>query len=884
MKKDSTTFESIMNTSAYMVLHRSLQKQPEQIFGITDQELDDIIKYDILSIMSSYYNMMNISQKKCVVDMLESETEFRNLSRVLDNLSASMKDELYVPYLLIMVYRLNVHRVTRAAYLVLFKYYADLITAHMVHGLYTYDYFALMNSAYFSVLADRLEISNIYTQIMEESFGHCSYDDFLDYLYKEYSDDINWDMEIDLNGIDAFLEENLNVKLLDNLFEKKRFDTETVTGVAEYFEVVDIVANLCGKNIVQNRTRENTALLSSVSRGTGIHIRKRMTLSGFDCCFCKSEDYSEEYVIIQRHSSYYRMLIYDNNSLEGLLKEIYSTVNELEMRIWPVHIIFVKDEAESSYPEEALRSDSRFFPRYVFSEEEVICFLLDSNQRYFKNDDGYKLYIEDARWIFDDSLYVPYLKIATVKFGTESDTKLDIKVVFYESGKNKLWAEDADYDRDPNKWKALGLIRVSSFCSSTGYKNKIVSHSLPKIYAEVFVNNEFYGEVSINCSYEQIQQESRLLKTPASESDRTYIRKNQRPFYPIVTVKYWAKSNSLFVPYIKLDVINQEREPASLIYVYVIYYDVVNRNLWSTSSSLLVSSGYTPLKQGFRKTAFLKASVGYESQINKEHLPSITAEIYINGEFYGTTKVDSDYEYNEYELPLNEEPVTVDNDYVRVNSKDFCPVIKQNRWKRNSDIYSPFLHLDIINQQEKPADQLDLDVYFYNTTGKSESWGQYTESVLPANVLLRPGFNISAFVRCPTGYEEMLQEEELPDIAAHVYINSDYYGTIEIFKSYENKSGDEILTIDDGDEDKRGGETNRWNEKSFLGVMGYSTHKPENERREILYKAAREYGKQRIIEHISFLVNMRLAQENGKEKYKRAIRAWKEDLAYIRNI
>ena len=261
----------------------------------------------------------------------------------------------------------------------------------------------------------------------------------------------------------------------------------------------------------------------------------------------------------------------------------------------------------------------------------------------------------------------------------------------------------------------------------------------------------------------------------------------------------------------------------------------------------------------FRKTAFLKASVGYESQINKEHLPSITAEIYINGEFYGTTVIDSDYEYNEYELPLNETPVTVDNDYVRVNSKDFCPVIKQNRWERNSEIYSPFLHLDIINQQEEPADQVDLDVSFYNTTGKTESWGHYTESVLPTNVLLRPGFNISAFVKCPTGYEKMLREEELPDIVALVNINSDYYGSIEIVNSYENKNDDVILTIDDGDEEKRSGETNRWNEKSFLGAMGYSTNKDEDERREILYMAARQYGKQRIVDHISFLVNMRLA-------------------------
>lgn len=881
MKKDSTMFESIMNTSAYMALHRSLQRQPDQMFSLTDQELDDILKYDILSIYSSYYNMMNTSQKNNVVELLESETEFRGLSLVLNDLSVFMEDEIYTPYLLKLIERLNVHPVIRAAYQVLFKYCTKMVFSRMNHGGYEYDYLALMNVAYFSVLADGLGLSNTYTQCMEAGYGHCSYDDYVEYLFEKYEDDPDWDAEIDLNGIDQFLEKNKNVKLFKETLSEEE---DSAAGAAEYFDIISIVANLRGEDNSLVRSKDNDTLLSLVKRETGIQTIQRTVISGFDCCFCESEDYSEEYVIIQRLSSYYRMLCYDINSLESFLEEIGRIVIKLKMTTSPVHIFFITDEEESIFPEEKLKADSTSFPRYVFSEGELISFLQDTYQRYFKDDDGYRLYIVDNRWIFDDSLYVPYLKIATVKFGTKSDSKLDIKVVFYESGKKKLWAEHTDYDRDPDKWKTFGLIKASSFSSSQGYINKIHSSALPKIYAEIFVNDKYYGEASINCSYEQIQQETLLLKTPASESDRTYIRKNQRPFYPLVTAKYWTKSDSLFVPYIKLDVINQKREPASLIYVYVIYYDVVNRNLWSTSSSLLVSSGYTPLKQGFRKTAFLEASVGYESQINKEHLPSIIAEIYINGEFYGTTKVDSDYEYNGYELPLNEEPVTVDNDYVRVNSKDFCPVIKRNMWKRNSDIYSPFLHLDIINQQEKPADQLDLDVYFYNTTDESESWGHYTESVLPTNVLLRPGFNISAFVNCPTGYEKMLQEEELPDIAAHVYINSDYYGSIEIFKSYENKSADVILTIDDGDEERHGGETNRWNEKSFLGAMGYSTNKDEDERREILYKAARQYGKQRIVDHISFLVNMRLAQENGEEKYKRAIRIWKEDLAYVRNI
>ena len=73
MKKHSTTFDTIINISAYKVLHRLLQNQPDQMFRLTDQELDDIIKYDILNIMASYRNMMSTSQKKYVAELLESE-------------------------------------------------------------------------------------------------------------------------------------------------------------------------------------------------------------------------------------------------------------------------------------------------------------------------------------------------------------------------------------------------------------------------------------------------------------------------------------------------------------------------------------------------------------------------------------------------------------------------------------------------------------------------------------------------------------------------------------------------------------------------------------------------------------------------------------------
>ena len=658
MNKDSTMFKSIMNTSAYMVLHRLLQRRPDQMFSLTDQELDDILKYDILSIYSSYYNRMNTFQKKYVVEILESETEFRDLSLVLDNLSVFTRDEIYTPYLLKLVDRINVHPVIRSAYQVLFKCCTNVAFSHKKKGVYLYDYLALMNAAYFSVLADELGLSNSYTQCMEAGYGHCSYDDYVEYLFEKYEDDPDWDAEIDLNEIDQFLEKNEK----DKLFKEPISEEDSAAGAAEYFDIVSIVANLRGENILQARSKDNDAVLSLVVCETRIQTIQRTVISGFDCCFCESEYCSESYVIIQRLSSYYRMLIYDNASLDSFLEEINRTAIKLDMTTNPVHIFFIRDEEESIVSEEKLRDDSTSFPRYVFSEGELISFLQDTYQRYFKKDDGYRLYIVDNRWIFDDSLYVPYLKIATVKIDPDNNSTINIKVVFYESGKKKLWAEATDYDTNPERWKVFGLIKASSFSSSQGYKNRIHSSALPKIYAEIFVNDKYYGEVSINCSYEEIQDESLLLKTSESGLDKTYIRKTQKPFYPIVTAKYWEKSNSLFVPYLKIDVINQTREPANLIYVYVIFYDVANRNLWSTSSSLLVSSGDTPLKQGFRKTAFLKAAVGYESRIDKELLASITAEIYINSEFYGTTIIDSDYEYNQYELPLNENSVTIDND------------------------------------------------------------------------------------------------------------------------------------------------------------------------------------------------------------------------------
>lgn len=121
MEKHSTLLKTIIGASEYTVLHRFLKSKPDEVFGITDQELDDIIEYDILSIMSSYYNMMYKSQKKYISDILSSKTGFKNISLTLDNLSAPMKDEVYVPYMLKLFNRIDNYLLSKNSYLVLFK-------------------------------------------------------------------------------------------------------------------------------------------------------------------------------------------------------------------------------------------------------------------------------------------------------------------------------------------------------------------------------------------------------------------------------------------------------------------------------------------------------------------------------------------------------------------------------------------------------------------------------------------------------------------------------------------------------------------------------------------------------------------------------------------
>lgn len=74
------------------------------------------------------------------------------------------------------------------------------------------------------------------------------------------------------------------------------------------------------------------------------------------------------------------------------------------------------------------------------------------------------------------------------------------------------------------------------------------------------------------------------------------------------------------------------------------------------------------------------------------------------------------------------------------------------------------------------------------------------------------------------------------------------------------------------------------NTSSFLGDLGYSTQLGTSQRYEILQKAVRIYGKNKVIKFIEFLIRGKLGQVNGATKYQNAISIWRYDIERIRNM
>lgn len=72
------------------------------------------------------------------------------------------------------------------------------------------------------------------------------------------------------------------------------------------------------------------------------------------------------------------------------------------------------------------------------------------------------------------------------------------------------------------------------------------------------------------------------------------------------------------------------------------------------------------------------------------------------------------------------------------------------------------------------------------------------------------------------------------------------------------------------------------NNQSFLARAGYSMYDNEESRHAILCQVADSEGSERIIDLLQFLIKTRMNQQNGADKYKRAIEIWQSDIEYLK--
>lgn len=99
--------------------------------------------------------------------------------------------------------------------------------------------------------------------------------------------------------------------------------------------------------------------------------------------------------------------------------------------------------------------------------------------------------------------------------------------------------------------------------------------------------------------------------------------------------KSWSKT--LYVPALKFSVKNTGDADGEKVTVHVVFTNNEKNEVWDEETNYVIGSSDSPLKPGYSKKTFVYSSVGYESI--PTIVPSITAEVFINGELVKTVDV-----------------------------------------------------------------------------------------------------------------------------------------------------------------------------------------------------------------------------------------------------
>lgn len=185
---------------------------------------------------------------------------------------------------------------------------------------------------------------------------------------------------------------------------------------------------------------------------------------------------------------------------------------------------------------------------------------------------------------------------------------------------------------ESGKYDTETIVAFKMFEKANGLKNDGIASAIDQ--AVLFGKDAVY--------YEKKQQ---IDKEPIDNDD---AKGKNIPGFELQIETSWAANIGLngfklFTPHLRILVTNHRGSDANNIVLNIVFYNEFAKEVWDDETYYLVSPSDAALKDGYSKAAYVKSSVGYTTKINESRLPTITAEISINGQLYETVVVDNIY-------------------------------------------------------------------------------------------------------------------------------------------------------------------------------------------------------------------------------------------------
>ncbi len=348
------------NEMANQVITNMLHEYSRELYDFTRLEFDNIVEYDILNIMSFFYSQMNVEQKENIREIIQKELSFDHMDVVLDDLSFFLDGEMFIPFSCKLTERLGDRRITTIIYETLFEICTRLTMAKWDENNSYSNYLMLLNVAYFSALSYKLHVKDSCKSVMKILYGQENYDDFIEFLYEQHPNDLDWDVDIELDFMDNLI------------YNSKNNHSFSPSSKGEFLDVVDAMNRI---------RREHNAVIivdngfEHIVQKTGIREMKCTEIYGFECHFCEARFSEEEYIIVYQKSMRINKIIDDEDKWREFQRELYKEDIRNNNSKSLVYIVYILDDNSENIPIQKIESNKTYGRKYVFTEEETITFI-----------------------------------------------------------------------------------------------------------------------------------------------------------------------------------------------------------------------------------------------------------------------------------------------------------------------------------------------------------------------------------------------------------------------------------------------------------------------------------------------------------------------------